>query len=102
MANQPLNISEVLHLSFIEKSKQLEKEILTQIVRVVSKLPNQKFVTPENYYRSGASEYEILFNYTLQYKSEECEINYLLWRNTRRIDDNYNGVYEACHHYMRS
>jgi len=50
----------------------------------------------------GASEYEILFNYTLLFHPKDCEIVRLDWRNTSRVDKNYGGVYEACHHHMRN
>ena len=59
-------------------------------------------VSPETYPNSGASEYELLFNYTLQYKPKDYAIVNLTWRNTHVVNDTYNGTYEACHWYMRS
>jgi len=50
---------------------------------------------------SGASEYEILFTFTLQNFQDDYTISPLLWRNTPMIDINYNGTYEACHYYNR-
>jgi hypothetical protein len=51
---------------------------------------------------SGASEYEMLFTFTQQHFPEEYVISPLEWRNTSKIDNDYTGIYEACHYHMRS
>ena len=51
---------------------------------------------------SGASEYEILFNYTLKNFPRECVINKLEWLNESVGNREFNGYYEARHWYRRS
>jgi len=58
-------------------------------------------VSPNDYDKSGASEYEMLFTYTLQKFPDEYEIRPLKWQNTTHIHHGYDGIYEACHWYMR-
>jgi hypothetical protein len=58
-------------------------------------------VDSNHYEFSGASEYEILFNYIILHFPNEYEINNLIWRNTPKITSNFQGHYEACHHYSR-
>ena len=53
---------------------------------------------------SGASEYEIYFNFMLKYYNNEIIIRALNWINTSSLDnhnDNNNYDYISCHHYMR-
>ena len=58
-------------------------------------------VSPNHYHASGASEYEMLFTYTIQTFPEDCVIRPLKWQNTYNITNGYDGVYEAWHYYMR-
>jgi hypothetical protein len=54
-------------------------------------------------YSSGASEYEIYFNFMLVFHKQDMRIRMLTWKNDRRIYDNYLAHYDyiSCHHYMR-
>lgn len=50
---------------------------------------------------SGASEYEIYFNYILKYHPNEIKIRKLNWKNTHTLDLNSNLDYISYHWYMR-
>ena len=57
-------------------------------------------VCPTN--NSGASEYEIYFNYINIYHKNNIVIRELNWKNAPSIsDDNMNCHYVSIHHYMR-
>jgi uncharacterized short protein YbdD (DUF466 family) len=51
---------------------------------------------------SGASEYEIYFNYMLQYHPDEIIIRPLQWANVGKLDLGTALDYVSYHHYMRS
>lgn len=51
---------------------------------------------------SGASEYEIYFNYMLTYHPNAVRIRQLSWKNVGVLDLNANNDYISWHHYMRS
>jgi hypothetical protein len=52
---------------------------------------------------SGASEYEIYFNYMLKYHPEKIKIRELKWKNTKDISsiENEDYDYVSYHYYMR-
>ena len=50
---------------------------------------------------SGASEYEIYFNYMLKYNSDKIQIRKLNWKNTFILDTNCNLDYISYHWYIR-
>ena len=50
---------------------------------------------------SGASEYEIYFNYMLKYHPDKIKIRKLNWKNTDKLETNSNYDYISCHWYMR-
>lgn len=52
--------------------------------------------------RSGASEYEIYFNYMLQYHPDEIIVRPLQWANVGKLDLGAAYDYVSYHHYMRS
>lgn len=54
-------------------------------------------------YSSGASEYEIYFNFVQSFHMDKIEIRQLRWKNANRIhqNDEYEYDYVSCHHYMR-
>lgn len=58
-------------------------------------------VDPKHAEFSGASEYEMLFNYTITRFPDEYKINNIPFRNTGYPDLNYDGYYEAIHWYLR-
>jgi len=57
----------------------------------------------EKYYNSsGASEYEIYFNYMLQFNNDKIEIRELIWKNVSNLNDIQNDInnnydYISCH-----
>ena len=59
------------------------------------------FLEAVDYYHSGASEYELLFEFGLTFFPDVCEIRRLEWTNSPTITPGFGGAYEACHHYMR-
>jgi hypothetical protein len=50
---------------------------------------------------SGASEYELYFNYVCKFHSDEIEVRELSWENVRQLDFNMNLHYISHHHFMR-
>ena len=51
---------------------------------------------------SGASEYEIYFNFMLIYHSDKIKIRELKWKNTNKLEDLYNNYdYISYHWYLR-
>ena len=51
---------------------------------------------------SGASEYEIYFNYMFKNYSNNVEIRNLKWCNSNTLNINDDFDYISCHWYMRS
>jgi hypothetical protein len=107
------SLTKVIDRSGICHLMPMKRNIVELLIQMIESYKNEPFwkvflnsVSPLHYGQdphnsSGASEYEIMFTFTLQNFSEECVITQLLWRNTSKIDRNYNGTYEACHHYNR-
>jgi len=60
-----------------------------------------KTVTKKDYYLSGASEYELYFNYMLKYNPDKIQIRKLSWKNTNKVEINCNYDYISYHWYMR-
>ena len=52
-------------------------------------------------HKSGASEYEIYFNYMLKYHSDKIKIRKLNWKNANSIDEKENFDYISIHYYIR-
>lgn len=50
---------------------------------------------------SGASEYEIYFNYMLKYHPNQIKIRKLKWRNTNKLNTKMNFDYISYHWYKR-
>lgn len=50
---------------------------------------------------SGASEYELYFNYVCKFHSDEIEVRELNWENVRKLDFNMGLHYISHHHFMR-
>jgi hypothetical protein len=50
---------------------------------------------------SGASEYEIYFNYMSQEHPDKIEIRYLKWENVRQLTNSNKNQYESVHWYRR-
>jgi FkbM family methyltransferase len=50
---------------------------------------------------SGASEYEIYFNYMFNFHSDRVNLRPLNWHNVGSLILNENFDYVSCHHYLR-
>ncbi len=98
-----INVSGICHLMPITRT------IINTLIKDVESYNNKLFwkcfleyVSPEDYDWSGASEYEILFTYSLLNYHNEVKIRPLIWRNAPMIDPTFEGTYEACHSYLRN
>ena len=62
-----------------------------------------KNLTGLNAPTSGASEYEIYFNYMLKFHSDKIKNRSLKWKNSSEIGFNDSNEFDfvSCHHYMR-
>ena len=60
-----------------------------------------KNVDPQHYTASGASEYEIYFNFMLKYHPDQVILRPLRWCNAPYIVTNANLDYVSCHWYIR-
>jgi hypothetical protein len=60
-----------------------------------------KQVASSEYDVSGASEYELYFNYMLKYHPGSITIRPLQWKNCQSIDRNSGMDYVSCHWYDR-
>jgi len=52
-------------------------------------------------YGSGASEYELYFNYVCKFHMDEIEVRELQWENVRKLDFNRDLDYISHHHFNR-
>jgi hypothetical protein len=50
---------------------------------------------------SGASEYELYFNYVCKFHQDEIEVRELSWENVRKLDFTLELDYISYHHFMR-
>lgn len=60
-----------------------------------------KYVSKNEASRSGASEYEIYFNYMLKYNPDKIKVRKLNWKNTNKLVTHSNYDYISYHWYMR-
>ena len=83
-----------------------ETKYINDLMSTVEKNHNDLFYniflkTVTDKYSSGASEYEIYFNYMLKYNPDKIQIRKLNWTNTRKIETNSKYDYISYHWYMR-
>ncbi len=83
-----------------------ETKYVNKLINKIEKIHNDKFYNiflncVSEYDGSGASEYEIYFNYMLKFYSDKIEIRELNWKNANYLDLNSNYDYISYHHYMR-
>ena len=84
-----------------------EKKYINELINKIEEKHNDTFyniflkmVTDFN--GSGASEYEIYFNYIFKNYSNDVEIRQLEWCNSNALITNDNFDYISCHWYMNS
>ena len=82
-----------------------EKKYINELINKIEEKHNDKFyniflkmVTDFN--ESGASEYEIYFNYIFKNYSNNVEIRQLNWSNSNTLNINADFDYISCHWYM--
>ncbi len=106
-----------LHTSFkkMDSSKSgichhmmFNTSIIKEMIDLVESYHQDKFfkvfltsVEPSNYEKSGASEYELYFNYILQYHPNEILVRKLLWNNVECLTNKGINDYESVHWYIR-
>ena len=91
------------------------KNILKELFAFVESNYNQQFgvnysfweimiseIDPNHINFSGYSEYELYFNYILQFHRDKMKIRELAWKNSNTLDLTCNNLnYISCHHYNR-
>ena len=100
-------------LTKIDKNKSgichhmiFETKYIDELISKIEKNHNELFYniflkTVTDKSRSGASEYEIYFNYMLKYNPDKIQIRKLSWKNTNKLETNSNFDYISYHWYMR-
>jgi hypothetical protein len=85
-----------------------QTNIIVELFKLVENFHNESFyvsflksVDKKDILGSGASEYEIYFNYLHIYHKEKFLIRELKWQNTSSIIKNNKFDYISCHWYMR-
>ena len=83
-----------------------ETRYINEIISKIENSHNDKFyniflklVTDKKH--SGASEYEIYFNYMLGNHNDKIKIRKLKWKNTNKMIENADFHYVSCHWHMR-
>jgi hypothetical protein len=93
-------------MSGISHHMMFEKKYIKELINKIETNHNDKFynvflkmVTDFN--ESGASEYEIYFNFMLKNHSDKIEIRELQWRNVSSLVEQSNLDYMSYHWYKR-
>jgi FkbM family methyltransferase len=86
-----------------------ETKYVKEIIDLVEKTYSSEFykvflglVSEKNIKYSGASEYELYFNYMFKYHSDKVRIRKLEWKNHDELLKNSQLDYISVHHYYRS
>lgn len=96
------DVSGICHL--MPMKRHIVKELILRVENQHSMPFWRAFLTvidPNHLPYSGASEYEILFSFTLTQFPNEAVIRPLEWKNCNTITSGYTGTYEAIHYYIR-
>jgi FkbM family methyltransferase len=83
-----------------------EKKYINEIINKIEKNHNDKFYNVflkmvSDFMGSGASEYEIYFNYMLKNYGDKIKLRKLKWINSNSLDINSDFDYISYHWYMR-
>ena len=89
-----------------EIRRKIEKEKLEKQRLEIEKKHNDTFYNVflkmvTDYNGSGASEYEIYFNYILKNHSDKIELRPLKWMNSETLNTNSNYDYISYHWYLK-
>ena len=81
----------------------MKRHIIEKLLKVVEEEHNDIFwrvflnkVDSNYYHLSGASEYEILFHFSLTFFPTECKIRPIRFNNSDKFSYNLGLIYEAC------
>jgi hypothetical protein len=95
------NVSGICHHMIFQKS------IIIQLFYLIETYHNKKFyeiflenVSNNEWSGSGASEYELYFNYLHLYHNNKFKIRELKWTNASRLNNNNAHDYISCHWYL--
>jgi FkbM family methyltransferase len=99
-----INVSGICHHMLFNKN--IIKEIMDIVERKHSKIFYEVFlekVSEIDYLGSGASEYELYFNYIIKNHTDKINIRQLKWSNVNSLDlEKYKYFdYISYHHYLR-
>lgn len=109
MVNLHPTFAKVNKMSGICHHLMFQKYILENLFKLVEEFHNKKFyeifllsIDKDHILGSGASEYEIYFNFLLKNYPNKYKIRELKWENVSKIPDNNTKLdYVSCHWYMR-
>jgi len=101
-------LTRIRPMSGICHHMMLEKRFVQELFSRVEALHQKPFwqaflacIDPREYERSGASEYEIYFNYMLFYNANAITLRQLSWTNVNRLDLDLPHDYISYHWYVR-
>lgn len=103
------DFTKVYHnMSGICHHMMFETKYVDEIINKIEKKHNDMFykvflrsVSQNNYDRSGASEYEMYFNYVFKNHNDKVKLRRLKWKNTKTFFGNEDFEYVSCHWYIR-
>ena len=102
------DLIKVYNVSGICHHMMFEKTYINNLIDKIEKKHNDKFyniflkmVSESDRLGSGASEYEIYFNYVFKNYKDSVEMRELKWCNTNTLNINYDYDYISYHHYSR-
>lgn len=105
----PTLIRKFVSLSGISHHMIFDTDHIIELMKLVENYHGGDFwriflqkVSPKDYLYSGASEYELYFNYILEYKYSSMKIRPLKWKNVSSIPNTTDLDYVSCHWYMRA
>ena len=108
MATLIPGLTQVKPMSGICHHMIFEQKWVKEIMNITEQQWNLPFwqafisaIDKDEYPTSGASEYELYFNYMLTYHSDSIRIRPLQWKNVRTLDLESEYDYISYHHYMR-
>lgn len=83
-----------------------EQPILEELILRIEEKHNDTFynvflTNVNEIHKSGASEYELYFNYILKYHKDNIKIRPLRWKNASKIVHKDDVHYVSVHHYKR-
>ena len=83
-----------------------ETKYITELMKLVEDKHKENFYTVflssiDSKENSGASEYELYFNYMLGAHPDKIKLRQLKWADVNTLSDNSAHDFESVHHYLR-